>query len=336
MLTRTEKRFYGRQARFAALFLLMALIITANTVPGLRANALYLLTDGRSTSVYGVSHIADSQLIVTGVKNADADYVLAEGKKVTVTCGESVQYATTRANETVSSLLRRLQLNPKALEMVMVDVSGEGVSVKVASDFTYYETESVPVAHNTVTKAAYDLPKGETKVLQEGVDGAKDVTYEIIYADGQLVSRQAVKEGKSSAVDEVIGVGTLVSEAQRGDTIANVIDNEDGSGYLILASGDSLHFKSKMNVRGTAYTAGVGVVGTVTATGTKVHIGCVAVDRRVIPLGTKMFVASKGYTYGMGKAEDTGVLGKSVDLYMNSYRDCMNFGVRSTTVYILD
>jgi len=38
----------------------------------------------------------------------------------------------------------------------------------------------------------------------------------------------------------------------------------------------------------------------------------------------------------MGKAEDTGVLGKSVDLYMNSYRDCMNFGVRSTTVYILD
>ena len=78
------------------------------------------------------------------------------------------------------------------------------------------------------------------------------------------------------------------------------------------------------------------MVGTVTATGTKVHVGCVAGDRRVIPLGTKMFVASKGYTYGMGKAEDTGVLGKSVDLYMNSYRDCMNFGVRSTTVYILD
>ncbi len=336
MLSRTAKEFYCKQARFAALFLLMALIITSQTVPGLRANALYLLTDGRSTSVYGTSHIADDRLVITGALDATAEYALEAGKKVTITYGDTVQYATTRTGDTVFDLLRRLQLNPGPLEMVMVDLSGEGISVKVASDITYYETETVPAAYQSVQKTAYDIPKGETKVLQAGQNGTKDITYEIIYADGQFVSRQAVEESKSTAVDEIIGVGTLVTEAQRGDTIASVIDNEDGSGYLILASGDSLHFKSKMNVRGTAYTAGVGVVGTITATGTKVHIGCVAVDRRVIPLGTRMFVASKGYTYGMGKAEDTGVLGKSVDLYMNSYRECMNFGVRSTVVYILD
>lgn len=336
MIPQSQKQFYYRRARLAALFILIALLFTANTVPGLRANALYLLTDGRSTAVYGVSHIADDQLIVTGAKLADAEYPLAQGKKVTITCGNGVQYATTRANETVSTLLRRLQLNPKALERVLVDVSGDGVAIKVASDFTYYETESVPVAHGTVTKTLYDLPKGETKVLQSGVDGTKDVTYEIIYADGQAVSRQAVAESAGTAVDEIVGVGTLVKEAKRGDSIASVIDNADGSGYLILASGDSLHFKSKLGVRGTAYTAGVGSVGTVTATGTKVHVGCVAVDKRVIPLGTKMFVASSGYTYGMAKAEDTGVLGKSVDLYMNSYRECMSFGVRNTTVYVLD
>ena len=44
--------------------------------------------------------------------------------------------------ERVSELLRRLQISVSPLEMVLVDVSGESVEITVASDFTYYETDT--------------------------------------------------------------------------------------------------------------------------------------------------------------------------------------------------
>ena len=75
-----------------------------------------------------------------------------------------------------------------------------------------------------------------------------------------------------------------------------------------------------------------------TATGTQVRVGVVAVDKRVIPLGSKLFIeAAKGtYIYGIAVAEDTGVRGNVIDLYMNSYEDCIRFGRRDLNVYILD
>mgnify|MGYP000755746874 FL=1 len=93
-----------------------------------------------------------------------------------------------------------------------------------------------------------------------------------------------------------------------------------------------------MKVTCTAYTAGYGGVGTRTATGTTVRVGTVAVDKKVIPLGTEMFiVGSTGYTYGNAVAEDTGVRGAAVDLYMNTYQECKQFGLqRNSTVYFLD
>lgn len=64
-----------------------------------------------------------------------------------------------------------------------------------------------------------------------------------------------------------------------------------------MKSGDSVHFSGSMKVTCTAYTAGYGGVGTRTATGTTVHVGTVAVDKKVIPLGTEMFiVGSSGPT----------------------------------------
>lgn len=90
-------------------------------------------------------------------------------------------------------------------------------------------------------------------------------------------------------------------------------------------------------MKGTAYTTG-GKVGTRTASGTQVRVGVVAVDRSVMPLGTKVYVVSNdgSYVYGFAVAEDTGVRGNIIDLYMDTYNECIQFGVRDCTVYILD
>ena len=66
-----------------------------------------------------------------------------------------------------------------------------------------------------------------------------------------------------------------------------------------------------------------------------------AVNPSIIPYGTKMYItASDGsYVYGYATAIDTGgalMDGSAiVDLFMNSYADCANFGRRDVTIYIL-
>ena len=75
-----------------------------------------------------------------------------------------------------------------------------------------------------------------------------------------------------------------------------------------------------------------------TATGTFVRVGTVAVDKSVIPLGTRMYIVSNdgSVVYGLAVAEDTGVRGNIVDLYYETYQECINFGRRGCTVYILE
>ena len=325
--------FTAPRSRRAMFFLLFAAVMLLNSSPELRADALYLIADGETVSVLdGTTAIPQERVIVTGAQSGDAEVALPAGEKVIVAHGSSTEYATTRAGESVGALLRRLQITISPLEMVLVDVSDEAVEITVGADFTYYETRTEAAPHATLTSASYRMPKGETKVVQQGIDGTRDMVYEVVYADGQLVSRQAVEEKNDTSV------GTLVERAQSGDTVKSVAYEDDGSGYLIMKSGDSVHFSGSMKVTCTAYTAGYGGVGTRTATGTTVHVGTVAVDKKVIPLGTEMFiVGSTGYTYGNAVAEDTGVRGAAVDLYMNTYQECKQFGLqRNSTVYFLD
>lgn len=339
MFRKLRKRFAARQSRQAFFFLAFAMVMTLNVLPDVRAQALYLITDGKTSAVLdSTTTVADDRIIVTGAGSAGAEVVLTAGEKVTVFHGDTVDYATTRSGESVRKLLNRLKISMSPLEMAVVDISGEEITVEIASDFVYYETAKEAVAHTTIYTPAYDRPKGEVEVVQEGIDGTRDVVYEVVYADGQAVSRQAVSESNNTSVTELAYCGTLVSEVQPGDTILSVVHEEDDGGYLKMKSGDSIHFTGSMSVTCTAYTAGVGKVDTVTATGTTVHVGTVAVDRRVIPLGTKMFVVgSSGYTYGYAVAEDTGVRGAAVDVYLNTLEECIQFGrQKNSTVYFLD
>lgn len=54
----------------------------------------------------------------------------------------------------------------------------------------------------------------------------------------------------------------------------------------------------------------------------------VAVDKRVIPLGTHLVIDGKEYI-----AEDTGVTGRSVDVYLESHQECLERGVDYLEVF---
>lgn len=70
----------------------------------------------------------------------------------------------------------------------------------------------------------------------------------------------------------------------------------------------------------------------VTASGRYTKHGTIAVDPRVIPLGSRLYVPG----YGWGIAADTGGLisGNKIDLWKPTARDCYNWGVRRVTIKV--
>lgn len=93
----------------------------------------------------------------------------------------------------------------------------------------------------------------------------------------------------------------------------------------------------------TAYTAAADecwpYADGLTATGVKCEVGVVAVDPKVIPLKSKLYIetADGSFVYGYCTAEDTGgaIKGNKIDLAMNTKADCFQFGRRTVKVYIL-
>ncbi len=237
--------------------------------------------------------------------------------------------------------------------MIGVKLSQTGVELNVSSDLTYYDYVTENVSFSTRRVANPEMPEGEEKVVQEGADGVRSSVYEVVWSNGAQLSRQFVEELSTTAVDRIVEYGTakpvskpaskgnaeaaLAEHGEPGGGIANISENADGSGTLTLKDGTVLKYSGVRTMSATAYTTGHDGVGTRTASGTAVHVGSVAVDKSVIPLGTRMYiVAGSKLIYGLAVAEDTGVKGNKIDLYFNTYDECIQFGMRTCTVYILE
>lgn len=87
--------------------------------------------------------------------------------------------------------------------------------------------------------------------------------------------------------------------------------------------------RRSFKVRATAYSG-----GGLCANGKRCKVGRIAVDPRVIPLGTWVYVDG----YGLAQACDTGgaIKGRRIDLYFNGgERHCNRYGVRRVKIFIL-
>ena len=340
-----NKRLKGKPAhRPLALATLTTLLLCSLLVTG-KADALYILTGADDSAIVlddsavrTESMDFSSRLVLVGTNNSgQPELTLGAGQTVTISY-EGAELTVTSRHETMSALLNRVHIVPGPLEMVGVDVSGPNIEVTVSSDLTFYDKVVEADAYEEVRRANPNMAKGTEQVTQAGRNGTKTSTYEVIYANGELVSRQLVEESEGTAVDQITEYGTKVSSVSASDRISQVSASGDGGGYLTFASGDTMRYQKVLSMTGTAYTQGYGGVGTRTATGTTVRKGTVAVDPKVIPLGSRLYVvtANGSVVYGMAVAEDTGVRGNHIDLYHDTYNQCINFGRRACTVYVLD
>lgn len=72
--------------------------------------------------------------------------------------------------------------------------SGISTTYKIIRNGGRTVTEESPIAFKETTQPDYNLPTGETKLLQMGEDGLKVTKYEINFIDGKEVSRKIISE----------------------------------------------------------------------------------------------------------------------------------------------
>lgn len=123
--------------------------------------------------------------------------------------------------------------------------------------------------------------------------------------------------------------------------------NEVEEGVLETSDGKIIEYTDVIQLEATAYCACYDCCGKypgnkwygITATGTRAKVGTIAVDPKVIPLGTEVYIEGLGdaKNYGFATAEDTGgaIKGKIIDLYFNTHKETVNWGRQQVNVYIL-
>lgn len=117
-------------------------------------------------------------------------------------------------------------------------------------------------------------------------------------------------------------------------TYAALEDYQYSGGNFESETSEEDFFSSQhaITVEATAYSAEE-MTG-LTASGTYVRHGIIAVDPRVIPLGTRVYIPG----YGVAVAEDTGgsIIGNRIDIAFDSYGEAINFGRQIIEIYIID
>ncbi|MGA7571363.1 MAG: ubiquitin-like domain-containing protein [Candidatus Aquilonibacter sp.] len=173
-------------------------------------------------------------------------------------------------------------------------------TVRIDHFLTWQRVEHRIIAMPTIKRVNVSLKPGAARLVNRGQPGMLDV----------LVSFTQRNNGDVKA--RVIG-SRVVRKAH-----ARLVD---------VGAADS------MQMVATAYTPYCSGCSGITASGRPAGHGIVAVDPRVIPLGTRLYIPGYGYAI----AGDTGgaIVGYRIDLGYTSYRDAMQFGRRAVTVYRL-
>lgn len=352
MRERKEKMVKRKRAFIRMSMLLVPLVVLLLLSQTVFAQNTYVISDGGRILVH-TSSATDPARVLTEAglalgaddtytaqtENGISEITVQRSHTVTVNnCGETLQV--TAVNETVGELLQRLNITLEGDVSLSVPMEMEAYSgLEIILSRTVREIQTYTVSIPFETTYCYDssVPKGTEVVVTPGEPGQLLCTANVVYVDGQETGRTVTEETViSQPVDRVIAIGTMADPLPPEDP-ADELRIEDG--HIYLPNGEVLSYTGSMQVTATAYSHLDPGCDFITATGTTVHIGTVAVDPRLIPLGTRMFIVTNDgcYVYGISTAEDTGssIKEAKIDLYFPTYEECIQFGRRSATVYFL-
>lgn len=291
--------------------------INVGSYDKMSASEINALTDGMTLTI--------RKGVCVNIETADG---VSQAAVTMATVGEAIEelgYAQALAND-------EIQVVNDSSEAVT-----EGMTIKIQK-VTYSDVsfnENIPFEQQTYEDNT--VLKGETKIVTHGEYGVRTKTYRVRYLDGVedfgvITSDEITK----NPVTQVTAIGTL-------EKAVNVKATK-GIASGGLASRGVMRYKQKLTMNATAYDTSLGENGgyTRTAIGLKPQLGVVAVDPKVIPLGSRLYIESVddggSWVYGYAIAGDTGgaIKGNRIDLCYTTSSMAKAFGRRTANVYILE
>ncbi|MBE7010648.1 MAG: DUF348 domain-containing protein [Ruminococcaceae bacterium] len=259
--------------------------------------------------------------------------VIERGTKIVLTDGgvtEAIYSCETVLSEALKD--RGITLNETdEIEPALDTEVTEGMEVNICRVNVFEETKSEPILKKTVTRKTIHLPVGKEEVIEEGWNGARSLKYRVVTRNGEEVSREVLEDTVLwDACDTIIEVGVEAKGPIPGMKV-------------VVDSPSELNASRVITCTATAYDASPasnGIYAGQTASGMKPAYGVIAVDPRVIPLGTKLYIEAVdgSWSYGYAIAGDTGgaIKGNKIDLFYNTAYECRQFGRRQAKVYVLE
>lgn len=182
-------------------------------------------------------------------------------------------------------------------------------------------TKQVAINPETEYRSDKNLERGVRKIIRFGKSGLAEHQIQMTYHDGVLIKQTTLtKKVVKPVVNELIAVGTKP-----------VI-------RTLVTSRGSYRYVEVRVMEATAYYPGPESCGKYadgyTYTGKKAGYGVVAVDPRVIKLGTQLYIEG----YGKAEAADIGsaIKGNKIDLCYETYEEALRVGRKKVKVYILE
>ena len=180
------------------------------------------------------------------------------------------------------------------------------------------ETIQTVIPYKVVFTMSADVPAGQVKNGNYGANGLEESVYKVGYLNGKQTSRWLVSQSvvRKAINEEHVG-GIRLREAMALPSRGGIFERDHC--FRMVATGYSPYEGSGCGRCATGMRAGYGVV---------------AVDPRVIRLGTRLYI--EGYGYAV--AGDTGgaIKGLRVDLGHTTYREAASVGRRRVNVWVLN
>lgn len=214
-------------------------------------------------------------------------------------------------------------------EIEVAKISESGIETTLDSLLEAYsdivekiEVKEEKIPYETIKK---NIAKGKestkNKVIRQGKDGKKEVTYKVKYQNNIEIERKKISEKIiEKAIDKIVQVQPKITVSSRGSDLPRTKVNNSGSSVKVYKI--------------TAYCACAKCCGKTTgrtASGTKATAGRTIAAPKNFKFGTKLKINGKEYT-----VEDRGgaIKGNRIDIFVGSHSAALRWGVRYLPVEV--
>lgn len=318
-----EKFHWMRRRPKVTLLVTGLIVLSLFLTGGALTQKVQVLADGKTITLYTVYSKPEAVVEQAGIYLAKNDGVRVAGSPrggktieviravpVMIVYGER-EIPLLTGNATVREAVEAagLPADPASIFPVSETRPVSGMRIHVLAAGETFKPEEAPMAFRVEKRPDTQLERGEERVLRAGEEGRVQRLVKSGPHGQEMLSETVLAE----PVPQLVATGT-----------ANVVETSRGAE----------RFESVRSMVATAYLPSDGNGAGITSTGIRARRGVVAVDPRVIPYGTRVYIPG----YGVALAADTGgaIVGNRIDLCMEDYGEAMRFGRRSVKVYILE